>query len=209
MTQSTTPGTGPTNISDKNRESDLAEKAKTAASAASENLRTGAREVADSVSTEASNYASQAKDTAADEVKSVASALRTAAHEMRSGSPQERTFSQIADGLADASEAMRDKDLGEIVNDLNGFAKRNPLVFLGSAALIGFAATRFAKATGGGRDSGQSDTYGSHASPDMDRPTPGSNTVQSPAPSGAASGMSSTQGRTTPASPAIKKGDRA
>tara|TARA_R110002049_G_scaffold10127_3_gene50447 strand:+ start:155417 stop:155932 length:516 start_codon:yes stop_codon:yes gene_type:complete len=134
---------------------------------ATETMNTGAR-VADTVASEASNYANQAKDTAADEVKDVASALRAAASDLRRGSPQERTFSQIADGLADASEAVRGKDLSEIMGDLNGFAKRNPLVFLGSAALIGFAATRFAKASG----EATSSRDGSPSEYAMDRPAP-------------------------------------
>ncbi len=123
---------------------------KTTARAASDEVKSRAGDMVDTVTTEAGNYATEAKVAAADGVKDVASALRTAADDMRSGSAQERTFSQIADGLADASDAMRDKDLGEIVGVINDFAKRNPLVFLGSAALIGFAATRFAKASGDG-----------------------------------------------------------
>ncbi len=111
-------------------------------------LKAQAKDVADTVTAQASGYADQARDAVADEVKTVSSALRSAAKEMSSGSASERTFSQIADGLADASEAMRDKDLGQIVHTLNDFAKRNPMVFLGSAALLGFAATRFAKASG-------------------------------------------------------------
>lgn len=90
----------------------------------------------------------KAKSSVADEISSVSSALRTAADEMRSGSPQERTFGQIAESLADASDALRDKDLATMVGDLNRFARSNPMVFLGGAALIGFAATRFAKASG-------------------------------------------------------------
>lgn len=95
----------------------------------------------------AATQASAAKASVADEMSGVASALRTAAEEMRSGSPQERTFGQIAEGLADASDALRDKDLSTMVNDVSQFARKNPLVFLGGAALIGFAATRFAKAS--------------------------------------------------------------
>lgn len=126
----------------------IGEQARTAASAAADEAKAKAQGAADTIVTEAGNYAGQAKDAAADEVKGVASALRTAAEEMRSGSPQERTFSQIAESLADASDSMRDKDLGELVGAVTDFAKRNPMVFLGSAALIGFAATRFSKASG-------------------------------------------------------------
>lgn len=123
-------------------------KAKAAATSAVDDAKAGAQDMADQARTAATDYADQAKGAAADEVGSVGSALRTAAEELRSGSPQERTFSQIADGLADASDALREKDLGEMVGAVNDFAKRNPLVFLGSAALVGFAATRFAKASG-------------------------------------------------------------
>jgi hypothetical protein len=127
---------------------DTTSRAKSAASSASEEVKERAQDVAGKVSHEATRQADKAKGALAGEVKDVASALRTAADEMRDGSPQERTFSQIADGLADASEAMRNKDLGEVVGTLNDFARRNPLAFLGGAALLGFAATRFAKASG-------------------------------------------------------------
>lgn len=142
-------------------------KAKKAAATASEEVKARAQGVADTVATEAGNYAGQAKNAAASEVKSFASALRTAADEMRSGSPQERTFSQIAEGLADASDSLRDKDLGEMAGAVTDFAKRNPMVFLGSAALIGFAATRFAKASS---DSSSRSTTYTQPQPKMDRP---------------------------------------
>lgn len=150
-----------TNNTDPNSGEGLKEKAKAAASTASEDVKSRAQGVADTATTEAAKYADQAKGAAADELKGVASALRTAADEMRSGSPQERTFSQIADSLADASDSMRDKDLGEMVGAVTDFAKRNPAIFLGSAALIGFAATRFAKASGnGGSARARHDSYG-------------------------------------------------
>lgn len=144
----------------------VSEEAKEAATSATQEAKATAQGVADTVATEAGNYAGQVKDAAADEVKGVASALRTAAEEMRSGSPQERTFSQIAEGLADASDAMHDKDLGEMVGAVTEFAKRNPMVFLGSAALIGFAATRFAKASS---DSRSNSTSSSQQARRMDR----------------------------------------
>lgn len=161
----------------------IGEKAKEAAAAATQDAKATAQDVADTVATEAGNYAGQAKDAAADEVKGVASALRTAAEEMRSGSPQERTFSQIAEGLADASDAMRDKDLGEMLGAVTDFAKRNPMVFLGSAALIGFAATRFAKASSDGssnKSSSNSSPFGQRAEYVDLRDKPGKNTSAGP-----------------------------
>lgn len=159
-------------------------KTKATAASASEEVKARAQDVADTVTTEASTYADKTKVAASQEVKGVASALRTAAEEMREGSPQERTFSQIAEGLADASDSMRDKDLGEMAGAVSDFAKRNPMVFLGTAALIGFAATRFAKASGGAA-SGSSDygrqDYRSNRSGSTDRSvTSNTGNVQSP-----------------------------
>jgi hypothetical protein len=89
----------------------------------------------------------RAKGAVAEEVSSVAHALRTAADDLREGSAQERTFAQIADTLADTAEAIRDKDLGEMVREATDMARRHPMTFLGGAALLGFTAVRFAKAS--------------------------------------------------------------
>ncbi|WP_299740892.1 hypothetical protein [uncultured Roseobacter sp.] len=124
-----------------------ASQAKQKAGELTEHAKTAAGDVAQDAASTAKGQADSAKSSVADEMSGIASALRTAAEEMRRGSPQERTFGQIAEGLADASEAMRNKDLSEMVQDVSAFARKNPLVFLGGAALIGFAATRFAKAS--------------------------------------------------------------
>ncbi|ABD55126.1 hypothetical protein [Jannaschia sp. CCS1] len=139
MTTQNTPGTGGT--------APAATQAKETAADLAQHGKTAARDMAQDAAAAASDRAGEAKSAMADEVSGVASALRTAANEMRSGSPQERTFGQIAEGLADVSDAMREKDLSTMVADVSAFARKNPLVFLGGAALIGFAATRFAKAS--------------------------------------------------------------
>jgi hypothetical protein len=125
-----------------------AAEAKQAAAGAADKAKNVAEDKLQDVTKAAAEQADAAKSSMADEMSGVASALRTAANELRDGSPQERTFGQIADGLADASDALRDKDLGTLVNDATDFARANPMVFLGSVALVGFAATRFAKASG-------------------------------------------------------------
>jgi hypothetical protein len=109
--------------------------------------RSTASDVAGSISATAKAKGAEMRQGVADEVADVATALRKAADEMRNGSAQQRTMGQIANGLADASEAVGNKDLGELAGELSAFARRNPLVFLGGAALVGFAAARFAKAS--------------------------------------------------------------
>ncbi len=102
--------------------------------------------------------AEDAKATVAGEVHDMASVLRKAADEMRGGSPQERSIAFVAGGLADASDAIRDKDMGEILHSVTSVARRNPILFLGGAALLGFAASRYLKASDSGNTSGWSGT---------------------------------------------------
>lgn len=118
-----------------------------------ENEKVSLGEAVDDLKTEAIERTQSAKESVAEEVSGLASVLRNAADELRTGSPQERTLGQIANGLADASEAIRDKDLGEIVHSVSDFARRNPAMFLGASVLLGFAATRFAKASSGSQTS--------------------------------------------------------
>ena len=91
--------------------------------------------------------ASAAKEGVADEISSVSRALRKASDELRDGSAQERTFGAAASSMADFADTVRDKDLGQMVDDLGDFARRNPVAFLGGAALLGFAGVRMAKAS--------------------------------------------------------------
>ncbi|MBU2999175.1 hypothetical protein KO491_04955 [Roseovarius nubinhibens] len=175
---------------------DLKTKARDTASAVKEDVTKAAQSAARTVQDEAAHYADRSKETAAREVRGVASALRTAADELRDGSPQERTFSQLADGLADVSDTIRDKDLGEVVSGLNSFARRNPLLFLGGAALAGFAATRFARATA--RDPQDGTQYGTqHSSGTPDRATSfGANLGQGTATAGGTGSISETASQT-------------
>ncbi|MBB4024008.1 MULTISPECIES: ATP synthase subunit B family protein [Actibacterium] len=120
-----------------------------------ERLSDDARNAAESVGTrareEATHQADRAKSGVASELSGIARALNSAAAELRHGSPQERAFEQVAGSLSGVSDAIRDRDLADLAADVSAFARRNPLGFLGGAALAGFAATRFAKASGAPR----------------------------------------------------------
>ena len=113
-------------------------------------LQAAAGRTVASTMAEVRSQADDAKSTVADEVKDVAMALRRASADLRDGSAQERTFGQIASTLADASDALRNKDLGQILQAASRVARDNPVLFLGGAAVLGFAVSRFAKASTNG-----------------------------------------------------------
>lgn len=111
-------------------------------------IKNAATDRIDEALTEARTRAEDAKVGVADEVNDVARALRRASEELRGGSAQERTLGLISSSLADASDSIRDKDLGEILQMVSRVARANPVLFLGGAALLGFAVSRYAKASG-------------------------------------------------------------
>lgn len=110
-------------------------------------IKTAASQKFDEAVTEVQAKAEGAKSDLADEVNNVAMALRRASEELRGGSAQERTLGTIANGIADASDAIRDKDLGEMIDMVSKVAREHPMLFLGGAAMLGFAASRYAKAS--------------------------------------------------------------
>jgi ElaB/YqjD/DUF883 family membrane-anchored ribosome-binding protein len=111
-------------------------------------IKSAASHKFDEAVTEVRHRADDARSDVADEVNDVAKALRRASDELRGGSAQERTLGQISSSLADASDAIRDKDLGEMVQMASKLARENPVLFIGGAALLGFAVSRYAKASG-------------------------------------------------------------
>lgn len=106
-----------------------------------------ARQYAERARDEAYSRGEQYRDYAADETGKVASALRRASQDLSSGSPQERLVGQIADGVAEAADRMRGMSAADIARDTTVFARNHPAAFLGGAALLGFAAARFLKAS--------------------------------------------------------------
>ena len=105
---------------------------------AAERIASGAKSLAG----DAREAAEETAESARAAVDRVGTALRGVASELKDGSLQERTFGQLAQSLADVSDAVREKDLRTLSRDVSDFAKRNPLIFIGSAALLGFAAAR-------------------------------------------------------------------
>lgn len=82
------------------------------------------------------------RDAAAESAGRFATALRRASDELGDGSTPERMIGQMAEGIADATDNLRDKSIEDIARGANDFARRNPVAFIGGAALLGFAAAR-------------------------------------------------------------------
>jgi hypothetical protein len=77
-----------------------------------------------------------------------AGALRRAARDGNGAdSPVARIAESAADNLQRFSDSLRDRDLDGLLRDAESFARRQPALFIGAAALVGFLAVRFLKAS--------------------------------------------------------------
>ncbi|SHH02355.1 hypothetical protein [Cognatishimia maritima] len=118
-------------------------------------LETKARQQVSDLSQKAKEVASEkvrrtvdsAQSQTAAEVQATADAAQAASRSFEPGSMQAQATDFVAAQLADAAHRVRTVDLEETAAEVVGFARRNPLIFIGAAALAGFAATRFMKAT--------------------------------------------------------------
>jgi len=126
---------------------DTAREARTAARDVAGDIAGSARSALADAGDAATARSAEMKDAAAGEIARTAEGLEAAAAELEGSPLQHDLLQEAADGLKQISQAMQGKSVGGIVEDLADFGRRNPLAYLGGAALAGFAIARFARAS--------------------------------------------------------------
>lgn len=97
------------------------------------------------------------KNRAADGLGGIANVIRNAGNELRSENETIASYvDQASDQLRRFADQIREKGVGDMLDDLNGFARRRPALFIGGAFLIGIGLARFLKSSAE-RDLYQSD----------------------------------------------------
>ncbi len=110
-----------------------------------------AGQAVDLVSTRLKTALTQQKDALATEISGVAEILQKNGDEFRSqgvGAFAGPYIDQAAQKMTEVGTTIQGKDIDEVIRDTENFARVQPALFLGAAALIGFAAARFLKSTG-------------------------------------------------------------
>ena len=114
------------------------------------------------------------KGDAITQVKSVSSAIQTAAGELDPNAPTwlKSAFEQGAQQVQKFADSLEQKDSRQLVNDVSDFARGSPGTFLAACAAAGFAAARIFRA--GSRENvpsqpgpigeGRADSYGQTSS---------------------------------------------
>jgi len=127
--------------------SDTLREAKDATGAQIEEAKQAARSALNDAQAAAVDKGAEMKGAAAVEIARTADGLEAAAAEMDGSPLQQDLLREAAEGLKQISNAVQGKSIGTMVEDLSEFGRRNPLAYLGGAALAGFALARFARAS--------------------------------------------------------------
>lgn len=113
-----------------------------------EELKNKARQAVD----EAKSAVDTGKDKLVDGAAGVARALHHASEGLRGDEQSEIAgYTQgVAEKIEQLAEALKNRDLSAIANDVKRLAHRQPALFLGGAFTAGIVAARFLKSSGGG-----------------------------------------------------------
>jgi hypothetical protein len=117
-----------------------------------------ANDAKDQIATSAREQAETARDHTVETVENAAHAAEAAGQEFDSDSLQAAALEQLGAQINSVAAGLRNKPVDEMVDDVAVFARKNPILFLGGAALIGFAAARFLKSGESTRNANDDET---------------------------------------------------
>lgn len=104
----------------------------------------GIRDMASRAGEKIMDTAERQKGVGADYVDGIAEAVRRAAGEFETQMPQAAHYIRYAaDQMETMSDSFRRRDMSQMLQDVQSFARRQPTAFLGLSVLAGFAAIRF------------------------------------------------------------------
>lgn len=116
---------------------------------ATEQVQETAGRLADQVQEQVTSRLATQKDRAAGGLETAALLLRQASEQVRQ--QDQATVAQYFEGAAERVErfstTLGQQDVGQLVGDVEQFARRRPAVFLGGAAIVGFLGARFLKSS--------------------------------------------------------------
>jgi hypothetical protein len=111
-------------------------------------LGDAAVELANSAKGKVEEAVTQRKSVGADYIGSIAQATGRAAREFEAELPQAAGYiRQASEQIQGVADTVREKDVRELIGEVQDFARSQPTLFFGGAVVLGFAALRFLKST--------------------------------------------------------------
>jgi hypothetical protein len=143
------PGSTPVESGSSTQVDQATEQAKQQSQQLAHQARQQASNLASRTSEQAKSQLANHKHNASQSMVPIQSALRESAQQLRNqGQGQVGDYAEkAADQVERFSTYLRQTEVDEIMEEVRGFARRRPGLFVGSAAAVGFFATRFLKST--------------------------------------------------------------
>lgn len=105
-----------------------------------------ARSFADTAKEKVGEAVTERKSIGADYIGSIAHATGQAAQAFESDLPQAAHYiRQASEQIQGVADTVRERDVRELVGEVQNFARNQPTLFFGGAVILGFAALRFLK----------------------------------------------------------------
>ena len=133
----------------KNAAGQAVDQAKSTASDVVDQAKATTGQVVDQAKDVATTKISDQKEQAADSLGAVADTLRQTTQQLRGQNlgPLVGVADSAATQLEDLSRYLRDSNVDDLVRDVEGFARRQPVLFLSGAFALGLLAARFLKSS--------------------------------------------------------------
>ena len=118
-------------------------------SEAGERVKEKAKEAGDKVKEQGRTFLNEQKERVGSQIGTYSSAARRAAERLESESDTNLSsyISSAADQLDRLATRVQERDLGELIEDVEEMARRRPEVFYGGMFVAGLVAARFLKAS--------------------------------------------------------------
>jgi hypothetical protein len=139
---------------------DVASRAGETVSALAQEAMDEGRDIANVAMQQAEGVVEAQKRAAAGQAEGIVRAIRRAADELQDTTPVMAGYVRDgADYVEDAADALRRRNLRDLVAGAEGFARERPVAFFGAAVLAGFALARFAMSSSEHTPSGSGDAH--------------------------------------------------
>ena len=87
------------------------------------------------------------KEQAADRLSGVVQGLRSSSDQFGNQETIQRLVSRAADRVGDFADHLRNRDVPQLIDEVEDFARRQPAAFLGGAFAVGLLGARFLKSS--------------------------------------------------------------
>jgi len=132
----------------KAKAADLTDKVTRVAKDQAGEIGTAAEEMAAAATGRVKSAMNEQKTASADYLGTIAQAVQRAAGEFEIDVPQAAQYIRQAAGqIETVANAVRQRDMRDLIGEVREFARRQPTLFFGGAVILGFAALRFFKSS--------------------------------------------------------------